>query len=470
MAQGDLYRLLKRISIDLAKDMESSKGGGSERFRARVDRLPHDVYLDRDQIKNEILIQLQDFNLSKNLGVTQGIRQTVGSASGRSRQESAMAVQAFASAPGLTDAQIIAAEKEAETMLKLANKLPFERRRGINISKVGGDGVSTLVLRFTPTSKTAIVYDAVNELIFKPAKSRLSKTLAAAKFDLSSDQQKRIFNVGHVTAVSTLKAARAVGRVQRGIDRVSKKYPDPLSTAAADKVKLDVLSKFSEIGNPEFLKNFLMKASVRVESEATNLTDSDYEAALLRDVRKTLEQLVKQMPIDWANQKSSDSLIDAISKDLMQTATKRGAKVAGLKSKDFKTNSATQTVTIKKQKLTPKILAQSDFDLTIPNLRSTPSPIKLSTLLPVINERLPEVVKSNMGIGGRLKNRTGRFANSAEVVAIDDETLTVGYTYQKNPYQVFEAQGARDPRPLIEQSIREIAVSMMQTRFNLRRI
>ena len=473
MAQGDLYRLLSRVSNALAKDMDS-KSGGSERFRARIDRYPHDVYLDKDQIKNEILIQLQDFNLSDNLGVTQGVRQTLGSSSGRTREESALAVQNIATAGGLTPAQIKVAETEAATIVKLAAKLVNERRRGIQIKKISGDGTNTLVLRFSPTNKTAIVYDAVNDLIFKPAKQRLAKNLAAAKFNISADRQRRILNVGHVTAVSTLKGARALGAINSGLERINSKYDDPLPQEAADALRVGIFSKFTQIGNPEYAKEFLIRsASVKPESEATNLTDSDYEAALLRDVRKSIESTLKSLPNDWAGQKSSDSLIDVLTADLMDSMKPSGKNIkrVGPKPKKKQTQSsreATQTVKVKKPK------AKKPQGLKIGKLLDTPtqssSPVSLLNLIPLINQRLPEVIRSHMGTAGRLVNRTGRFSESAEVVALDKDNFTLSYTYQLSPYQVFESQGARDPRPLIEQSVREIARGLIAQRFSLRRI
>ena len=81
----------------------------------------------------------------------------------------------------------------------------------------------------------------------------------------------------------------------------------------------------------------------------------------------------------------------------------------------------------------------------------------------------------------RLVNRTGKFASSVRAVDVLTTAKgfpSIGYTYDKNPYQVFE-QGAgkapwaseqRDPRKLIETSIREIASELLQGRFFTRRI
>jgi hypothetical protein len=80
-----------------------------------------------------------------------------------------------------------------------------------------------------------------------------------------------------------------------------------------------------------------------------------------------------------------------------------------------------------------------------------------------------------------LNNITGRFADSVRVENIIKTPKgfpSVGYTYQRDPYQVFEegvgsppwANGNRDPRDLIDKSVREIAATMALGRFYTRRI
>ena len=78
----------------------------------------------------------------------------------------------------------------------------------------------------------------------------------------------------------------------------------------------------------------------------------------------------------------------------------------------------------------------------------------------------------------RLVNRTGRFAESARItdmVQTPQGFPSIGYTYMKYPYQTFEqgyAQGSpdRDPRRLIDFSIREIAAKHAIGRFYTRRV
>jgi len=99
-------------------------------------------------------------------------------------------------------------------------------------------------------------------------------------------------------------------------------------------------------------------------------------------------------------------------------------------------------------------------------------------LLGTLNRDLPDTVRKNMKEPG-LVNRTGRFADSVKVTDITQTPQgfpSIGYTYQRDPYEVFEegsgskwANGYRDPRTLIDRSIREIATQFALGRFYTRR-
>ena len=110
----------------------------------------------------------------------------------------------------------------------------------------------------------------------------------------------------------------------------------------------------------------------------------------------------------------------------------------------------------------------------------TGSSQNLGKLLALLNAKLPQTVVKNMGPPG-LENRTGRFASSVKATDVSRTAQghpSIGYTYQKNPYQVFEmshgdprwATTQRDPRKLIDASIREIAAQLAIGRFYTRRV
>ena len=112
--------------------------------------------------------------------------------------------------------------------------------------------------------------------------------------------------------------------------------------------------------------------------------------------------------------------------------------------------------------------------------KQTKSAVSPFSYMAMINKKLPSTVRKNMGPPG-FQNQSGRFANS---VKVQDVNMTkqghpsFGYTYAKNPYQVFEVgEGAapwatpqRDPRKLIDKSIREVAAELAIGRFYTRRL
>lgn len=100
-------------------------------------------------------------------------------------------------------------------------------------------------------------------------------------------------------------------------------------------------------------------------------------------------------------------------------------------------------------------------------------------MITMINKRLPDTVRKNMQPPA-LENRSGRFADSVRVTEVAQTPRgfpSVGYTYQRRPYEVFEmgspgpwSSPERDPRKLIDKSIREIAARMAIGRFYTRRV
>ena len=97
-------------------------------------------------------------------------------------------------------------------------------------------------------------------------------------------------------------------------------------------------------------------------------------------------------------------------------------------------------------------------------------------LLGQLNKDLGQQVERNMGRPA-LRSDSGRFANSAQVLSVIPTRVglnQIDYTYQKDPYQVFEGgygyPSAFDPRKVIEKSIRELATRQLETKFVLRRV
>lgn len=112
-----------------------------------------------------------------------------------------------------------------------------------------------------------------------------------------------------------------------------------------------------------------------------------------------------------------------------------------------------------------------------PRVKQSNTVSSMFRIATLINAKLPKTLQKNMQ-SPRLNYRTGRFANSVSITDVAQTTKgfpSFGYTYDKFPYQTFEVGGAqgtveRDPRQLIDASIREIAAEMALGRFFTRRL
>jgi hypothetical protein len=237
---------------------------------------------------------------------------------------------------------------------------------------------------------------------------------------------------------------------------------------------------FDDRGN--FLTTFT--AIISSQSGRENLDDAQVEAdAILR---------LKQYFIDPGfvlKTKGSDSILEAFTKVTVYNfldikpnkRIKKSSKVKPTKSVKQKSSGKASRKVETKSRIA--VASGSGIETKgIPTTKATQKvenkpTLNLNALKAQINARLSMTVIKNMGTPA-LENRTGRFARSAivtDVVQTSQGFPSIGYTYQKYPYQTFEPgfkQGSvqRDPRTLIDRSIREIATQLIVGRFYTRRV
>ncbi len=170
--------------------------------------------------------------------------------------------------------------------------------------------------------------------------------------------------------------------------------------------------------------------------------------------------------------KGSPSIIDMILYKLVNS-------FLGVKTKSQKyTNKQQGAVDL----INNKVEGHGTPIIKAPQLRSIDgkffSVLRLQNL---INAQLHDRLRANMGTGYStdvLNYRTGRFAKSAKVTAINKvgSNLNTYFDYMKYPYATFAPGGkqykgdTRDPEKLISRSIREIAVQQVQKQFLIRPI
>lgn len=192
--------------------------------------------------------------------------------------------------------------------------------------------------------------------------------------------------------------------------------------------------------------------------------------------------------VDWTKQKGSKSIREH-AKEVGKTAALRGI----IKSKAVNKNKSSKPVAVPDRE--EKLVSTRGKGGTLKKPRSKGKAVKayprvkssagsknnasLYTVMALINDKLPETVRKNMG-APRLENQTGRFASSVkltDVIQTPQGFPSFGYTYRKDPYGVYErssgtsrADPDRDPRDLIDASIREIAAGYALGRFYTRRV
>ena len=224
-------------------------------------------------------------------------------------------------------------------------------------------------------------------------------------------------------------------------------------------------------------------AHVSLGSQRENSKEGGISGARKQKLQKALLKAIKQLDsnIPIAQLKGSDSFVEVFEKKVV---TKTLDPFRG--KKNVKVSKASKTKHSKKKhtiKVTPAVKAAASLrrrkSIKAAAAKKAPAAQPLQ-LLAMINAKLPATVRKNMN-SPMLVNRTGTFADSVKLTDISKTPKgfpSIGYTYDKSPYGVFEmgngdprfATPERDPRRIIDQSIREIAAHLAIGRFFTRRV
>lgn len=205
----------------------------------------------------------------------------------------------------------------------------------------------------------------------------------------------------------------------------------------------------------------------------------DYDYSNLRVLmERAVTDYVKGFGIkDLPGSKSIEqNALDAAALTVVDNLTK-AKSVKALSKPKYRGRKSSSTEKNKKFKQTKPQRSNKKAKVATNKRSDAKAPMNINMVLGILNQRISQQVAGNMQ-SPALNYRTGRFAESVKVVDIQRTPqgfYSAGYTYQKNPYQTFEpgfAMGSveRDPRRLIDRSIREIAVEFAVGRFYTRRV
>ena len=290
-----------------------------------------------------------------------------------------------------------------------------------------------------------------------------------------------LFEGGHIEGEGILES-----RVRDAIDTA---FNDTYGKRAKKEVlesNLDALGMDLDFVRDDKKNTHQIKVQSKVENRTTGFLSGDQKRELRQQLRRAIERLNDSTPITGLKGSRSIEEVEELkinqrvlqefakktniktSKIVKPKLEKRSAKLSGSKRKNKVVNGKIAAVAVPRAKMKQRKPASKG----IPG-----SPL---ALIGLINKRLPDTVRKNMNPPA-LENRTGRFVDS---IKLTDITKTpqgfprIGYTYAKNPYQVYEmgvgsapwATPERDPRKLIDRSIREIAAQFAIGRFYTRRV
>lgn len=238
----------------------------------------------------------------------------------------------------------------------------------------------------------------------------------------------------------------------------------------------DLLAKFElvNVGGKETIR-YAGAVDILVQRKGKNFPGSEQSdwAKVSKLLEKELSAWLSKQ--DIARMPGSATIEDEAAQDAEELvfATIVGKKALRSKKRQRKASTSKKDASqMKAKQVRPK--------RTIKNNKVSEAKRSMFSIIAMINQQLPRVIERNMREPA-LQNRTGTFANSVKVIEASTTAQgfpSLGYTYQRNPYEVFEvgrgrapwATPERDPRRLIDSSIREIAGQMALGRFYTRRV
>ena len=450
MAKGNLTKVLK----DLDKSLEKT----SEAYRTLIsNKQAHYIIVNKKQIKEQIKQQLsiveKDGRFQK---LSEGLDKII-------------------------DSEVDNMYEYLATNLH-PSKFETNRRKYLTSNYSKSPNILTVVLETKQGVKPRDVFAYFRRIKQRSQKSLVKKLNAEIKKLNARNKNKReevqasdFLDIGHIgSSAVSLQRQAAVQKTLYNFSQNQNPTVKKFISDIADNIgiKLEKTPSKKKIGGKEVI-------SITLESSRLNKQEGSKELSKIAgDLNKKLLKAAESYGTKWAELKGSPSAIDIVEQQVFN----QFAKIKGKKNfKAKKLNKNKSSALLKRKSKTTKGSAFKDSKKAPPVNFGTAGDTQQSAiqLMGLLNAKLPRTVASNMG-APRLENVTGRFASS---VRVTDVTRTptgfpsIGYTYQRDPYGVYEASSGtrfastqRDPRTLIDASIREIAVELMTTRLYTRRL
>lgn len=356
------------------------------------------------------------------------------------------------------------------------------RRAYITSDLIGNNKSFTVVLatKIEGSNRSVFAYfrrlkQSAQRPLIKRLNSQIKKLNSGKKNPREDIKSSAFLDIGHEQSSAVSKQRKRI------IEQSLWEFQPASKEASAFIAKLADEVSFNIVRNPGEPIDVI---DVSLESKALNRgLQAKEEKEAAGELNKALLAAIQDLGAQyWANQEGSDSKVQRMQKIVLNELSQDKFKTKNVRSniKKSKISNKTSKASSKKRKVRGKKqpTIQDNKKVTIESFQGRSQ--DLLSLQALLNFKLPETIRANMGFPA-LENRTGRFASSVKVTDIGRTPKgfpSIGYTYQKNPYQVFEvgagkppwANQDRDPRKLIDASIREIAQELAIGRFFTRRV
>jgi len=305
---------------------------------------------------------------------------------------------------------------------------------------------------------------------------------------MASGSNDPFIDVGHMegSEVGTLRALHAKQFLENRLENCKDSECVSATQAALDNMK--------DVVQWEYLNTLNysgeMEKDVKATMESSRINKASMTKGEVAGLNKALFRGMSNVKTKdgWVHAKGSDTFYDMAEKTIVASVVAHLEKnpKAKIRTKvKYKNRKGGKGRPVKGKKRTikaKKAKGPAYRKVPITRLKKSAKEIKGAAsfqplhMIGLINKELPAVVEANMG-RPRLESVTGRLAGSARVTDIITTAQgfpSIGYTYQLDPYQTFETGGKQgstdyDPRRLIDQSLRQIAIKFAMGRFYTRR-
>lgn len=214
------------------------------------------------------------------------------------------------------------------------------------------------------------------------------------------------------------------------------------------------------------------------ENQAFGRTLAKLENNIVKQVESQLLDKLPNLRGSKSYVELLEEVIDATleGRDIIKSAVSSAQKTIKIRTTNIEARLKPAKVAVPKFNISTAIIKSKNVN----RLKQGGKFASLGSLLAHINALLPKYIQDNMGKGGArtvLNYRSGRFAKSAKLYKLDitrANAIDIMYSYMKYPYQTFEPgfrQGqirSRDPRVLIQKSIRQIVTDSFGRDLNIR--